>query len=159
VKEFAFCWLVLVSVLAPASAAAQDIVGSWKQTAFYQTVVSSGEKRFPFGEKIMGRSVYTKEGTFCTMATGIDRKQGAVAPTDEERVELFKTMYAYCGTYRLDGSKLLAQPDVAWTPNWTKREHNSSWNVNGKVLTIETLPFKSQLDGVEVVAIVEYQKE
>jgi len=60
-------------------------------------------------------------------------------------------MYAYCGTYRLDGSKLLAQPDVAWTPNWTKREHNSSWNVNGKVLTIETLPFKSQLDGVEVV--------
>ena len=131
-KEFAFCSLVLVvSVLAPASAVAQDIVGSWKQTAFYQKVVSSGEKRFPFGEKIVGRSVYTKEGTFCTMATGIDRKQGAVAPTDEERVELFKTMYAYCGTYRLDGSKLLAQPDVAWTSNWTKREHNSSWNVNG----------------------------
>jgi hypothetical protein len=115
----------LVGVLAPALASAQDIVGSWKQIAFYQKVVCSGEKRFPFGGKIVGRSTYTKEGTFCTMATGINREQGAVAPTDEERIELFKTMYAYCGTYRVDGSKLFAQPDVAWTPNWTKREHNS----------------------------------
>ena len=103
--------------------------------------------------------MYTREGTFCTMATGTDRKQGAAAPTDEERVGLFKTMYAYCGTYRIDGSKLFAQPDVAWTPNWTKQEHNASWKVDGKVLTVETLPFKSQLDGVDVVAIVEYEKE
>jgi hypothetical protein len=159
VKKFAFSSLAFVSVLAPAFASAQDIVGSWKQKAFYQKVVSSGEKRFPFGEKIVGRSAYTKEGTFCTMATDADRKQGAGVPTDEERVGLFKTMYAYCGTYRVDGTKLLAQPDVAWTPNWTKGEHNASWKVDGKLLTIETLPFKSQLDGVEVVAITEYEKE
>jgi Lipocalin-like domain len=159
VKKFALSSLAFVSVLASASASAQDIVGSWKQTAFYQKVVSSGEKRFPFGEKIVGRSVYTKEGTFCTMATGIDRTQGAGAPTDEERLKLFRTMYAYCGTYRVDGSKFMGQPDVAWTPNWTKQEHNASWKVDGKVLTIETLPFKSQLDGVDVVAVVEYEKE
>ena len=79
-KKLAFSSLALVSVLASAAASAQDIVGSWKQSAFYQKVVSSGEKRFPFGEKIVGRSMYTKEGTFCTMATGIDRKQGAGLP-------------------------------------------------------------------------------
>ena len=158
-KKLAFSSLALVSVLASAAASAQDIVGSWKQSAFYQKVVSSGEKRFPFGEKIVGRSMYTKEGTFCTMATGIDRKQGAGAPTDEERVGLFKSMYAYCGTYRVDGSKLMGRADVAWTPNWTKQEHNASRKVDGKVLTVETLPFKSQLDGVDVVAVVEYEKE
>ena len=112
-KKILVSSLALVGVLASASASAQDIVGSWKQSAFYQKVVSSGEKRFPFGEKIVGRSMYTKEGTFCTMATGVDRKQGAGAPTDEERVALFKSMYAYCGTYRVDGLKLLGQPDVA----------------------------------------------
>ena len=132
-KKFALSSLAFVSVLASASASAQDIVGSWKQSAFYQKVVSSGEKHFPFGEKIVGRSMYTKEGTFCTMATGVDRKQGAGAPTDEERVGLFKTMYAYCGKYRVDGSKLVAQPDVAWTPNWTKQEHSASWKVDGKI--------------------------
>jgi hypothetical protein len=158
-KKILVSSLALGGVLASASASAQDILGSWKQSAFYQKVVSSGEKRFPFGEKIVGRSMYTKEGTFCTMATGVDRKQGAGAPTDEERVALFKSMYAYCGTYRVDGSKLLGQPDVAWTPNWAKQEHNATWKVEGKKLTVETMPFKSQLDGAEVVAVVEYEKE
>jgi hypothetical protein len=126
---------------------------------FYQKVVSSGEKRFPFGEKIVGRSMYTKEGTFCTMATGVERKQGAGAPTDEERIGLFKSIYAYCGTYRVEGAKLMGQPDVAWTPNWAKHEHNATWKVEGKKLTVETLPFKSQLDGAEVVAVVEYDRD
>src|SRR5689334_8700758 len=139
-KPIAISASLFISFLGSASAEAQDIVGSWKQTSFYQKVVSSGEKRFPFGEKVVGRAMYTKEGTFCTMATGIDRKQGTGAPTDEERIGLFKSMYAYCGTYRVDGSKLLGQPDVAWTPNWTKREHNSSWKIEGKMLTVETLP-------------------
>jgi hypothetical protein len=158
-KSWAVGTLSVVAVFGSASASAQDIVGSWKQTAFYQKVVSSGEKRFPFGEKIVGRSMYTKEGTFCTMATGVDRKQGAGAPTDEERIGLFKSMYAYCGTYRVEGAKLMGQPDVAWTPNWAKQEHNATWKVEGKKLTVETLPFKSQLDGAEVVAVVEYDRD
>ena len=158
-KKLAISTLAFVAVFSSASAWAQDIVGSWKQTAFYQKVVSSGEKRFPFGEKIVGRSMYTKEGTFCTMATGVDRKQGAGAPTDEERVGLFKTMYAYCGTYRVEGAKLMGQPDVAWTPNWAKHEHNATWKIEGKKLTVETMPFKSQLDGAEVIAVVEYDRD
>jgi hypothetical protein len=158
-KNILFSSAAFVYLFTSGSALAQDIVGSWKQSAFYQKVVSSGEKRFPFGEKIVGRSMYTKEGTFCTMATGVDRKQGTGAPTDEERIALFKSMYAYCGTYRVDGSKLSGQPDVAWTPNWAKQEHNATWKVEGKKLTVETMPFKSQLDGAEVVAVVEYERE
>lgn len=151
--------LVLAGMLSPTSASAQDIVGSWKHKVFYQKVVATGEKRFPFGEKIGGRSIYTKEGTFCTMTTGTDRKQMASVPTDEERVGLFKTMYAFCGTYRVDGSKLVLQADAAWTPNWTQRPITISWKLDGKSLTTETLPFKSQLDGVDVVAVNEFERE
>ncbi len=43
------------------------------------------------------------------MTTAADRKQVALAPTDEERVGLFKTMYAYCGTYRIDGPKFITE--------------------------------------------------
>ena len=53
----------------------------------------------------------------------------------------------------------MSQPDVAWTPNWTKREHQASWKVDGKVLSVETSPFMSQRDGVDVMAIVEFEKE
>jgi hypothetical protein len=158
-KRLAFSLLVFVGVLSPVPVSAQDIVGSWKHRIFYQKVVSSGEKRFPFGEKIVGRSIFTKEGTYCTMTTGMDRKQSAGAPTDEERVSLFKTMYAYCGTYRVDGQNLILQADVAWTPSWTQRPDNVSWKLDGKILTVETLPFKSQLDGVDVIAVLEFEKE
>ena len=62
--------LMLAIILAPTTALSQDLIGSWKQTAFYQKVVSTGERRFPFGEKVVGRFVSTREGTFCSMATG-----------------------------------------------------------------------------------------
>ena len=65
-------------LLAPMAAYAEsDIVGSWKQTAFYQKVVATGERRDIYGDKVLGRVIYTKEGTFCTMATAADRKQAA----------------------------------------------------------------------------------
>jgi hypothetical protein len=159
VKASFICSLTLAGFLVPTSGWAQEIVGSWKHMAFYQKVVSSGEKRFPFGEKIVGRSIYTKEGTFCTMTTAADRKQAGLAPTDEERVGLFKTMYAYCGTYRLDGPKFITESDVAWVPNWTKRPGQGSWKIEGRTLNVESLPFKSQLDGVDVVAVLEFEKE
>lgn len=85
-------------ILVPISAHAQtDIAGSWKQTAFYQKVLSTGERRFPFGEMIIGRIVYSKDGTFCTMTTGADRKQAAAAPTDEERVSCSKPCLPIAG--------------------------------------------------------------
>ena len=69
------------SFLAPMSAYAEsDIVGIWKQTAFYQKVVATGERRDIYGDKVLGRVIYTKEGTYCTMATAADRKQARSAP-------------------------------------------------------------------------------
>ena len=151
--------LMFAAIFAPTTALAQDINGSWKQTAFYQKVVSTGEKRFPFGEQVVGKFVSTKEGNFCSIATGVDRKQGAGAPSDEERIGLFKSMYAYCGKYRVEGSKIIMQPDIAWAPNFTKQEQTRSWKIDGNILTMESSPFKSQLDGVDVVATVIYQRE
>jgi hypothetical protein len=158
-KPSALGFLMLAIIPAPTKALGQDLIGSWKQTAFYQKVVSTGERRFPFGEKIVGRFVSTREGTFCSMATSFDRQQGVGAPSDEERVGLFKTMYAYCGSYRVEGPKIIMQPDIAWAPNFTKQEQTRSWQIDGNILTMESSPFKSQLDGVDVVSTVIYQRE
>ena len=151
---------IALSALGIGSAAsAQDLVGSWKLTAFYQKVVATGEKRYPFSEKVVGRAIYAKEGTFCTMSTAAARKQAAAAPTDDERVGLFKSMYAYCGTYKVEGSKYTNHSDVAWTPGWLTSEHSATFTLEDKKLSFVTSAFKSQLDGADVVAIVEYERE
>jgi hypothetical protein len=145
---------------APISANAEpDIVGSWKQSAFYQKVVATGERRDLYGDKVLGRAIYTKEGTFCTMATAADRKQAAAAVSDAEKPGLFTSMYAFCGKYTVDGSKLSTVPDTAWAPSWVGTPRGNKWEVKDKTLTIETEPFKSARDGVEVIAIVQYERE
>jgi Lipocalin-like domain len=147
-------------LLAPMAAYAEsDIVGSWKQTAFYQKVVATGERRDIYGDKVLGRVIYTKEGTFCTMATAADRKQAAPAVTEAEKPALFSSMYAYCGKYTTDGAKVSTIADTAWAPGWLTSTHDGKWEVKGKTLTVETTPFKSMRDGVEVIAIVQYDRE
>jgi hypothetical protein len=147
-------------LLAPMAAYAEsDIVGSWKQTAFYQKVVATGERRDIYGDKVLGRVIYTKEGTFCTMATAADRKQAAPAVTEAEKPALFSSMYAYCGKYTIDGAKVSTIADTAWAPGWLTSPHDGKWEVKGKTLTVETTPFKSMRDGVEVIAIVQYDRE
>ena len=148
--------LFLVSMSAHAES---DIVGSWKQSAFYQKVVATGERRDIYGDKVLGRVIYTKEGTFCTMATAADRKQAAPAVAEAEKPALFSSMYAYCGKYTVDGSKVSTIPDTAWAPGWLSSPHDGKWEVKGKTLTVETTPFKSMRDGVEVIAIVQYERE
>jgi hypothetical protein len=139
--------------------AESDIVGSWKQTAFYQKVVATGERRDLYGDKVLGRVIYTKEGTFCTMATAADRKQAGTAVSEAEKPGLFTSMYAYCGKYTVDGSKLSTVPDTAWAPSWVGTPLGGKWEVKDKTLAIETNPFKSARDGVEVIAIVQYERE
>jgi hypothetical protein len=134
-------------------------VGSWKQTAFYQKVVSSGERRDIFGDKVLGRAIYTKEGTYCEMATAADRKQAAPAVADTEKPALFSSMYAHCGKYTVDGAKLSGIPDTAWAPGWLTLPHHGNWEVKGKTLTIETTPYKAPRDGVEVISIVQFERE
>ena len=106
-----------------------------------------------------GRVIYTNEGTFCTMATAADRKQAAPAVTEVEKQALFSSMYAYCGKYTVDGAKVSTLADTAWAHEWLTSPHDGKWEVKGKTLTIETTPFKSMRDGVEVIAIVQYERE
>jgi Lipocalin-like domain len=139
--------------------AESDIVGSWKQTAFYQKVIATGERRDIFGDKVFGRIIYTKEGTFCTMAAAADRKQAAAAISEAEKPGLFTSMYAYCGKYTVDGAKFSNVPDTAWAPGWIGAPRAGKWEVKGKALVIETSPFKSARDGLDVIAIAQYERE
>jgi hypothetical protein len=93
------------------------------------------------------------------MATAADRKQAAAAVTEAEKPALFTSMYAYCGKYAVDGAKLSAMPDTAWAPGWLTSPHEGKWEIKGKTLTVETSPFKSMRDAVEVIAIVQYERE
>jgi hypothetical protein len=61
-------------------------------------------------------------------------------------------MFAWGGTYEVDGNKVSVAVEFAWKESWkgTVRP-GGTFKVEGKALTIESSPFKSTVDGTMVV--------
>jgi hypothetical protein len=74
--------------------------GVWKMTSWTRHEIATGKDGKLFGEHPGGYLVYTKGGYFIWTGFKDQRpKPAAAEPTDAERIALFKTMYAYNGTY------------------------------------------------------------
>ena len=91
-------------------AAAQDSVsigGAWKVKDFSSVEVEGGKTLRPFGDKPSGYYVFTDDGTFVAVVYNSERKAPVgTAPTDAERVELFKSMGVTTGRYTVAGAKV-----------------------------------------------------
>ena len=83
-----------------------------------------------------------------------DRKKNEKAdPTDAERVELFKSMFAWGGTYKTEGNKVIYDIDIAWVQSWIGTTRTYQVETAGNKLTVTTPPFKSTVDGQDIVVV------
>src|ERR1700694_284475 len=72
-----------------------------------------------------------------------------LVPTNEEKVELQGSMFAYAGTYIADGEKVVHHVDISWNQSWTGTDLVRFYKLNGNTLTITTVPAQSAIDGEE----------
>jgi Lipocalin-like domain len=155
--------LALVSALSQ-PAVAEDvssaIVGVWKMTSWTRKETGSGKLVKTFGERPAGIVIYTKGGHFVTFVAGQDRKAPEKPdPTDAERVELFKSMYGFGGTYKVNGDKLVTHLDTSWNHAWTGTDRPPTVvAIKDKQMTAISSPFKSNLDGQEIVVTTTWER-
>ena len=151
-------------LILPEPLAAQDlassIVGTWKLTSFARKEVATGKTAATYGEHPSGYAYYTRGGHFLIFAVTEGRKKNEkiAAPTDAERIELFKSMFAWGGTYKTDGSKVIFDVDIAWVQSWVGTTRTYQVEVAGNKLTVTTPPFKSPTDGQDIVVITTYER-
>ena len=151
-------------LISPEPLAAQDlassIVGTWKLTSFVRKEVATGKSATTYGEHPLGYAYYTKGGHFLIFAVAQDRKKNEkiAAPTDAERIELFKSMFAWGGIYKTEGSKVIFDVDIAWVQSWVGTTRTYQVEVASNKLTVTTPPFKSTLDGQDIVVITTYER-
>jgi Lipocalin-like domain len=94
---------------------ASSIVGTWKLTGFARKELATGKTARTYGDHPQGYAHYTKGGHFLIFAVAQDRKKNEnIVATDAERVELFKSMFAWGGTYRTEGDNVIYNVDIAW---------------------------------------------
>jgi hypothetical protein len=153
-----FTALTLVLFSTAGLADGNPLVGTWKLKSFV-TTTTTGEKSSPFGEHPNGYLSYSADGRMHAIGTADGRiVPHEVVPTDEERLKLHKTMFAYAGTYSVESDKVIHHVDISWNQAWNGTDQVRFYKLTGKTLTITTARSKSPLNGREGVSVLVWEK-
>ena len=146
--------LALAATLAwpvPAQDLGSQVVGVWKYISVNNKEVATGKIIYPFGETPRGYIVYTKGGRLLFSFVGDNRtKPAGASATDVERVNLFNTLAAGSGTYKVEGNTITVTYDTSWHQLWTGTTHKRNIALAGNRLTLTSAPTKD-MAGQEIV--------
>ena len=131
-------------------AAANPILGTWKLQSLVFEAIATGKRSSPFGDHPDGYLSYSADGRMYAIGVAGDRpKPRDLVPTDDEKLKLQESMFAYAGTYTADGEKVVHHVDVSWNQSWTGTDLVRFYKLEGNTLTITTAPAQSAIDGEE----------
>jgi len=140
--------VLLLSIPFAALAAESDLYGTWKLVSLNQKVIDTGEMRQPRGKAPNGYLSFTPDGRVTGVIASEKRpKPESVAKmTDQQRIELFNTVNAYAGTYKLEGNKLTYRYDLTHN-EVPERAAAREIKIEGRKLTMVNEPGPSAMDG------------
>ncbi len=105
------------------------------------------------GKSPNGYILFLPEGRMAVVITGDGRK----APTtDQDRAELYNSLVAYTGTYRVDGDKWITTVEVSANPAWVGTEQTRTFRVTGNRLQEMTAWF-ARPDNRMARAVITYK--
>jgi len=117
-----------------------QLVGTWRLVSSQATVVDNGMTEVTFTENPKGYLILTPWERMMTVCIGGDGARKKVPTSQADLSELWRTMLAYTGTYRVEGDELVTKVDVSWYELWTGTEQRRRFTLEGDTLTIVTKP-------------------
>jgi hypothetical protein len=132
--------LAIVATGIPAQAQnPSPIVGTWRVVSFEREVLDTKAKSQGFGGHAMGFTTYTPDGRMMSMVVDSTRKPPArPTATDAEAVDLFRTMLAYAGTYRVQGNEIILHSEISWNQDLSQVDQKRFFKIEGDRLTLTT---------------------
>lgn len=136
----------------------ESLVGSWDLIGTYRQRGDGGCDYY-LGRNPRGRLTYTNEGFMHAIMISDTRPQPTSSQlSTSEKVEMFDTLIAYSGTYRVEDRKVTHHVDAAWNEAWIGRDKVRFFELNEGRLAILTEPTPDPKDGSSVVYVVEWQR-
>ena len=142
----------------PALAADFELAGTYR-------LVSSSTKHLDTGEEVpdenaKGSIMYGKDGRMLVLITYGDRPraESAAKLTDHERVQLFRTMLSYGGSYEFDGKTVTHHIDICSDEIRCGTTFVRDVTVDGNRVIYTTRPQPSPRDGKMIVITLVWQK-
>ena len=124
------------------------LLGTWKLQS-YVVRTAAGQVSTPYGQHPTGYIAYSVDGRMQVIGAAEDR----LAPpepvaTDDSRLALYDTMFAYGGTYSVEGDTVIHHVDISWNEIWTGTHQTRRFELDGNILTL-TMHAVEPASGVE----------
>ena len=133
------------------------LLGTWKLKSYVVTA-ATGARSTPYGENPTGYLSYSADGRMQVIGAASSRMmQAGPNPLENERVALHDTMFAYAGTYSVEGDKVIHHVDISWNEAWTGTDQIRLFEVNGNFLTLTT-HFTDPASDTEALYAVVWEK-
>ena len=131
----------------PGLAADNNLSGTYKLVVEQRTIVDTGEV-VPVTNP-QGYITYGNDGRMIVLIVRYPRPkpESIEKTTDQERADLLRTMTAYAGTYKFDGSKIEHHIDLSMNEVWTGTTQVRFIKRDGERLVYTTPPFHFHTDG------------
>jgi hypothetical protein len=136
-----------IALALPAVAADVSILGTYRLVSEERTIVDTKEV-IP-GTGARGYITYGDDGHMIVLIfrQPRPRPEGAEKITDQQRIELFRTITAYAGTYKFDGTTIEHNIEISMNEVWSGTKQVRSVKRDGDRLIYSTPPFPFHTDG------------
>jgi hypothetical protein len=147
-----------VSAAANALAADNDLAGTYRLVVEQRRIVDTGEL-VPVANP-QGFITYGRDGRVLVLIVRAPRPRPEALDkiTDQQRIDLHRTMTAYGGTYKFNGSTVEHSIDISWNEVWTGTKQVRSVTRDGDRVTLTTPPFPFHTDGRMSVNMLVWEK-
>ena len=133
--KFVFALLCLLAAQPCIADDRAKLIGNWKLVSWVQEFQDGGPPSPEYGRHPIGYLILTPEGRMMALLEGEGRKS---PKTDQDKLDLFRTLVAYTGTYKVEGDKWTTKVDAAWHPDRRGTEQVRFFRFEGDKLHVTT---------------------
>ena len=153
--------LAFCCALAPCSARpGVNPVGVWQLVSYTATDPSTGTITQPFGADARGLAIYSAGGHMSLLVAGRERAAAAsnASSRSELRAQWLDSMFAYTGTFTVQGDQLTIHIETAWHPDWVGTVKKRTLELSHDILTVTTPPMTSPVDGKTYISVTRFKR-
>src|ERR1700754_432559 len=147
-----------IALASPAIAADVSILGTYRLVSEQRTIVDTKEV-IP-GTGARGYITYGEDGRMIVLIVRQPRPrpEGPEKIADQQRIELFRTITAYAGTYKFDGNTIEHNIEISMNEVWSGTKQVRSVRREGDHLIYSTPPFPFHTDGKMSINTLVWEK-
>jgi lipocalin-like protein len=124
------------------------IVGTWRMLSWKRILVPSGEQSDALGPDPFGYINYAADGRLMVFVLKSGRpRPKSIPPTNEEKIVLFDTLFAYVGSYRVEADRVIHTLDGSWNELWTGTQQTRLLSFEDGKLVYATPETVDPMDG------------